>query len=1039
MTDSRLEHLDPATIAALVDQTLDSAARAEAEAHLAACADCREVWVETSEIDNEMRGATTIEQARDVVVPSRARSQRSWIYAAAGIAAAVVMGVAIWQLRIGWRPEDRALHALVDAVGTSRFAVARLSVPFEYGPAPSVQRGTASGYRPSAAVEEAATRLHELNTAAPSTESMRAAAIAYLATGDAGAAVAMLDRIRDADPAAAVDTDLAAALLERWRLTGSSDDAARALHYAEAAVSQDATDLAALFNRALALEAVGLKPRAAMAWEEYLTRDRDSTWRTEAEARLQALRGSGRHESPPPVPAIAGDASARQSKCADAFASSKARWNQLWEDADYARAAIEARTGRAALICAGLPTLESDMQLAFGESAKGNVQVARPMLMRALSEATRAQAWEVAGRSSVALGVIAFREGDVQAGTKYLKDAIGPANASQLPYLKAIAHSMLADAYQEQGETRAVWTHQIAAIEALHGVSGNRTAYTVLSGAAVNARAGALPGAALRFADELLRVTGSWANPGGQLFAHLERARAFADLGRAQAALDDLAAAERILLSLEEPLRSSFRAEILATEGRVKTRLDPTAAVGAFTESLSLFDQEQNSIRRVSLLLDRGRAYSAGGNMRDAGADWRQAAQLIERERGSISDRQLRIARFSHVWDLYDELIKAERDPLQSLALMERVRARELTQSGNSLHDPQALIDWLPSDAAAVVYATMTDSLFVWTATREGVQLTRHPIGAARLGRLVDEHNDRVLKNKPDFGVYLGELLLPDAMHRAPKRRTLFVADGPLHRLSFGTLRSRDGRRLIQWTEPTMSPALRMARPSPTACAAPVARRALLAGFGEASPEEGLPPLPSVERELNGIAQIYRGAVVLSGNRASVPAVLREADTASLIHIAAHAIADLSTPARSRILLAPSGATPGSLTAADIEQMKLAAHPLVVLPACETAAGRVFRGEGAVSLSTPFLLAGASGVVGTLWAIGDADAARLMLDFHQALAAGQPPSSALAAAQRAAESRQLPARSWSAFVHFGTLSKDSQPCQISRLSSKTSD
>ena len=86
------DHLDPATIAALVDRTLDAAPRAAAEAHLAACADCREVWVETSEMAEAMSGGASGPAASGT---PRTRSRSRWIYLG-GLAAAAALVLAVW-------------------------------------------------------------------------------------------------------------------------------------------------------------------------------------------------------------------------------------------------------------------------------------------------------------------------------------------------------------------------------------------------------------------------------------------------------------------------------------------------------------------------------------------------------------------------------------------------------------------------------------------------------------------------------------------------------------------------------------------------------------------------------------------------------------------------------------------------------------------------------------------------------------------------------------------------------------------------------
>ena len=97
---------------------------------------------------------------------------------------------------------------------------------------------------------------------------------------------------------------------------------------------------------------------------------------------------------------------------------------------------------------------------------------------------------------------------------------------------------------------------------------------------------------------------------------------------------------------------------------------------------------------------------------------------------------------------------------------------------------------------------------------------------------------------------------------------------------------------------------------------------------------------------------------------------------------------------------------------------------LVVLAACTThLAGRSY--DEAVTLSTAFLVAGASTAIGSLWRVPDAETARLMVAFHENLAVhGMLPRPALRAAQRWLRDggdgvSEESLRSWAGFAHLG--------------------
>ena len=89
----------------------------------------------------------------------------------------------------------------------------------------------------------------------------------------------------------------------------------------------------------------------------------------------------------------------------------------------------------------------------------------------------------------------------------------------------------------------------------------------------------------------------------------------------------------------------------------------------------------------------------------------------------------------------------------------------------------------------------------------------------------------------------------------------------------------------------------------------------------------------------------------------------------------------------------------GARTALGAESLALAG-PLVVMSACGSALADAARGDESIGLVRSFLVAGASRVLGGLWAIDDEATARWMAAFHGELAQGRPPAQALAQVQR---------------------------------------
>ncbi len=164
----------------------------------------------------------------------------------------------------------------------------------------------------------------------------------------------------------------------------------------------------------------------------------------------------------------------------------------------------------------------------------------------------------------------------------------------------------------------------------------------------------------------------------------------------------------------------------------------------------------------------------------------------------------------------------------------------------------------------------------------------------------------------------------------------------------------------------------------------------------------GLLPLPSSGREVIEIGELYPSSRTFLGEDASEENVKALAADIGIIHLATHGLADPITPLDSFIALSVTDDPQrenGLLQAWEIyERLRLDAD-LVVLSACQTAFGRERDGEGLISLSRAFQVAGARTVVASLWSVNDESTAELMIRFYKHLKAGKNKDEALRAAQ----------------------------------------
>jgi len=291
----------------------------------------------------------------------------------------------------------------------------------------------------------------------------------------------------------------------------------------------------------------------------------------------------------------------------------------------------------------------------------------------------------------------------------------------------------------------------------------------------------------------------------------------------------------------------------------------------------------------------------------------------------------------------------------------------------------------------------------------------------------------------------LHQVLLGPALRWLPPgvTRLVLVPDGVLHDLPFDALRDQEGPPLAARFEIVTAPSATLWRrwqrdsnvATPTRALAladpalggatdgPASRRnaALYQGLR-------LGQLPFARREADAVARYWGGVDVLDGAAASERAVKTlDLRGYGLLHVAAHAVADSARPERSAVLLTPGDAREdGLLQSREIEQLDLSGG-IVVLSACQSAAGVVQRGEGVLSLARAFFTAGAHAVIGSRWPIRDDEAAWFFGAFYRHLGTGVSLAAALRLAKRDAIAAGRPARAWAGVVLLGSGDLRPQP------------
>jgi CHAT domain-containing protein len=150
--------------------------------------------------------------------------------------------------------------------------------------------------------------------------------------------------------------------------------------------------------------------------------------------------------------------------------------------------------------------------------------------------------------------------------------------------------------------------------------------------------------------------------------------------------------------------------------------------------------------------------------------------------------------------------------------------------------------------------------------------------------------------------------------------------------------------------------------------------------------------LPHAVSEARAIAALLKGYAYVE-DEATLARLRETAPKASILHIAAHGEYRPDSPLFSGLSIGG-----GWFTTLDVFRLPLSAS-LVTLSACQTGRNVIGGGDELLGLMRAFIYAGAASLVGSLWAIEDASAARLMERFYQGLVSGQGKAEALRKAQ----------------------------------------
>ncbi|MEO8237077.1 MAG: CHAT domain-containing protein [Flavobacterium sp.] len=174
------------------------------------------------------------------------------------------------------------------------------------------------------------------------------------------------------------------------------------------------------------------------------------------------------------------------------------------------------------------------------------------------------------------------------------------------------------------------------------------------------------------------------------------------------------------------------------------------------------------------------------------------------------------------------------------------------------------------------------------------------------------------------------------------------------------------------------------------------------------------------KNELQSIKKNFKGQF-FENNNATFSNFRDNAANYSILHLSTHASSgDTETPASIKFY-------DQEILYSELYNLNL--NPdLVVLSACETGIGKLYKAEGAMSIARGFQFAGAQNLLFSLWKVNDYTTSVFMADFYQNIKNKQSYFEANANAKRdflndpnISNAKKSPYY-WSAFVYYGTIS-----------------
>jgi CHAT domain-containing protein len=653
----------------------------------------------------------------------------------------------------------------------------------------------------------------------------------------------------------------------------------------------------------------------------------------------------------------------------------------------------------------------------------------------------------------------------------------------------ANVHSRTIGLYLEIGDLEGAW-RQIGRTGQYASSADTTTRHVILGESARAAVEAEEAGIGLRYQDAAVRMLQDELPHTAEQFVpqvrrHLGialRARASirAHAGDVRGASVDLAEATRLIGDFpglsSSVITNGYQARLAEARAHIVAPKNRPEAIRLLTLAIERAAQTHYRTLLASLLLQRAELYRRDRNGAAELSDVQEAVAALRAEAGEILksrtsvqvplDVRLWSAYLSRPQEPYRRLVRllAERgDMAAAFDRAEEARVYEPAHVVLQRADlPSAFTEWLkdrtpltldlvkqtlPEGTYLLQYAVLDDRTILWIVRRGAAEWHTLPVGNEQIAAwtsALQQHADR--RDDERFRAALAApyaALFERALERVAEvhppgslPRIVIVPDRAMHGLPFSAL-GRGNAVMIERHRLSVAGsatfyAFSLDRDRELATRAP--ESVLIVGdpafAGDPELTRGLQQsVPGLS--IGRIRQIYARLLPvqpLVRGDATVPKFLDLAARSTVIHLAAHGVANPEVPSRSFFMLAPAENDRGALDAERLlRELRLQNARLAVLAACSSAGGTSVGPEGLAPLVRPLVIAGVPGVIGTLWNVSaQQETEELLVRFHRHYSAGTEAGDALRLAQLEMRSdpdasRNTP-RAWGAFQMIGHAS-----------------